>query len=432
MAHATAALLSMGDELTLGQRLNTNSRWLSERLVDAGITPVEHVTVPDDLDATVGTLQRLAGGVDLVISTGGLGPTADDLCREALARAANDTLVEDAQALAQITAWYGTRGRPMPEVNRVQALRPSRASILPNSRGTAPGLAARIGGCDVFCLPGPPGEMAAMFDAHVVPRLVPPIGRVVLTRAFHCFGIAESDLAVRLGRLMDRSRRTLVGTTASGGVVSIRIRYEGPAEASEREMEETSRAALAAAGPHCFGRDGVSLAEAVLSELRGRARTLAVVESCTGGLLGSMLTEVPGSSAVFIGGWVTYANELKVALGVPRETIGAHGAVSRQTAEAMARAGLAACSADYALAITGIAGPDGGTPEKPVGTVWISLAARNGEECAFESRRFALAGGDRTGVREWAARSAMMMLVLHLRGTSASPLLRQAEEHRTP
>ena len=424
----------MGDELTLGQRLDTNSRWLSARLLDLGIEVVEHVTVPDELEATVAAFRRLAVGVDLLISTGGLGPTADDLCRAALARATDDTLVEDSAALESVKRWFSGRGREMNAINRVQGQRPSRAACLSNERGTAPGLATRIGACDVFCLPGPPAEMSAMFEAHVRPRLVPAPGRTVRTHALHCFGIGESELAARLGPLMDRTRNPLVGTTASGGVVSIRVRYDATGSASDaaRAMDETVRAARAAAVPYCFGEGDTTLQQAVLSELRTRARTLAVAESCTGGLLGSKFTEVPGASAVFVGGWITYSNEMKSSqVGVPPSLIAAHGAVSHHTAEAMARGALDRAAADFALSITGVAGPDGGSPDKPVGTVWIALAARHGSDTPVVSRRFNMGGGDRQSVREWSARAAMMMLFLYLKGAATTKLLRQTEEHVT-
>jgi len=432
MAHVTAAILSMGDELTLGQRLDTNSKWLATRLLELGITTVEHTTVPDEMNAAVGAFVRLASVADVVISTGGLGPTADDLCRAAVASASEDTLVEDLDALNQISALFATRGRSMPAINRVQALRPTRGACLPNTRGTAPGLAARVRASEVFCLPGPPGEMTAMFEACVLPRLHPPPGRTVRTRALHCFGIGESDLATRLGPLMDRARNPLVGTTASGGVVSIRVRYEGSGPTAEADdaMDGTLRDARDAAAPYCFGEDDSTLAHAALEELRRRGQTLGTVESCTGGLLGAMLTEIPGCSDTFVGGWVTYSNALKTAMvGVEEATLAAHGAVSRETALAMARGGLERSRADHALAITGIAGPGGAVPEKPVGTVWIARASRGARP--EEARRFAMGGHDRQSVREWSARSAMMMLILHLRGGAPTKLLRQTEEYAT-
>ncbi len=421
----------MGDELTLGQKLDTNGQWLAQQLVDRGIVPVEHVTVPDDLDATVATLRRLASVVDVIISTGGLGPTADDLVREALARASDDVLVEDVESVRQIEGYFRGRGRSMSPLNRVQALRPSRGTSLRNGHGTAPGLFAKIGACDVFCMPGPPREMMPMFAASVVPVLRPVAGRAVLTRALHCFGIGESDLATRLGPLMERGRNPLVGTTASGGVVSIRIRYEGESDAAvaNAATEEAERAARVAGAPFLFGAGEDSLPSVVLDALKADGKTLAVVESCTGGLVGEMLTEIAGSSAAFVGGWITYSNELKKSLvGVPAELLESVGAVSAEVASAMAIGGVHRSGAGYAIAITGIAGPDGGSAAKPVGTVWIALAERsvggaNGEPSISDVRQFRM-GNDRRSVREWSARAALMMLWMRLRGVKA-PMLRE-------
>lgn len=430
--HVRAAILSMGDELTLGQKLDSNSQWLAQQLTARGIVPVEHVTVPDDLDATVATLRRLAGAVDVIVSTGGLGPTADDLVREALARASDDALVEDAGSVGQIEGYFRGRGRSMPALNRVQALRPSRGVSLRNDHGTAPGLSAKIGECDVFCTPGPPREMMPMFVASVGPKLRPMTGRIVLTRALHCFGIGESDLATRLGLLMERGRNPLVGTTASGGVVSIRIRYEGESNAAmaSAAMEETERAARAAGAPFLFGAEDDSLPSVVLEALKVGGKTLAVVESCTGGMVGEMLTEVAGSSAAFVGGWITYSNELKTSqVGVPAELLARFGAVSTEVASAMAVGGVHRSGAEFALAITGIAGPDGGSAAKPVGTVWIALAERVARDSAADGipiadvRQFRM-GNDRRSVREWSARAALMMLWMRLQGVKA-PMLRE-------
>lgn len=428
-AHATAAILSIGDELTLGQTLDTNSKWLSERLRDLGIVPVEHVTVPDDLPRHVGALRRLAGEVDLILCSGGLGPTADDLTREALARAAGDVLVEDDLALAQVESFFAARGRAMPPINRAQALRPSRGTSLSNLNGTAPGLFATIGACDVLCLPGPPGEMRPMFEQQVLPRLRPPVGRTVRTRAMHCFGIGESDLATRLGPLMRREAGeggVLVGTTASGGVVSVRMRYEGPIPAgrAEEAIDRIAADVRSVAGDFIFGSGDETLAGVVVAMLRSRGERLGVVESCTGGLLGAAITDVPGSSDVFAGGLVTYLDDLKVrSAGVPADVLAANGAVSSATAAAMAEGGLERLGTRHCLAITGIAGPGGATPGKPVGTVFIARARRGG---TTDVRRFAMAG-DRGAVREWSVRTALAMLRFHLAGLDAVKLLRQVD-----
>jgi len=426
-AHERAAILSIGDELMLGQTLDTNSQWLAACLRDLGIMSVEHVTVADDVDAHRDAIQRLAARVDVIISTGGLGPTADDLTRETMARVLGEPLVEDPLSLAQVEGWYVSRGREMPPINRVQALRPTSAVPLTNLFGTAPGLALVLpSGCDVFCLPGPPGEMKPMWQSGVMPRLRPPQGRTVRTRVLHCFGIGESDLATRLGELMDRSRVPLVGTTASGGVVSCRLRYEGPlgADQADAELAATAAQVRARAGAYIFGEGDTRLADAVIAAAKQRGETIGVVESCTGGLLGQLLTDVAGASSVFQGGLITYSNELKTLLaGVDPAILspGGPGAVSSQTAAAMAHGGLDRLGCAHCLAITGIAGPDGGTPAKPVGTVWITLASRGGGP---DVRQFRMTG-PRHAVRDWAAKSAMAMLWQRLSGGSPTPLLRQ-------
>lgn len=427
MATPKAAILSMGDELTLGQTLNSNSRWLAQRLLECAIVPVEHVTVPDDLDHTVRTLTRLAAEVDVIISTGGLGPTADDLCREALSRAMGSPLVEDGASLEQIKRYFKQRAREMPPANAVQALRPETAHAIRNDFGTAPGLVGAIGRCPVFCLPGPPREMMPMFENAVVPRL-PASGVTVRTRVLHTVGLGESDIAGRLGQLMDRSRNPLVGTTASGGIVSVRIRYEGPGPAATADgaVAETEKAVRAAVGDYVFGAGDQSLADAISTKLLDARASLCVVESCTGGLLGAMLTEVPGISRVLAGGWVTYSNTMKYQqVGVPPEVVQEFGAVSGECARAMAEGGLRSAGTDFCLSITGVAGPDGGTPEKPVGTVWIGVAWRDARrEVHSEGRHFKMSGG-RAEVREWSARSALALLYYRLVGRPQTRLLRE-------
>lgn len=423
-----SAIVSIGDELAIGQSLNTNSKWLSERLTEAGYAVVEHVTVPDDLGLLVGTLQRLCGACGTVLVSGGLGPTADDLTRDALAAVLGEALVEDAASLRAIETWFLKSNRTMPAQNRVQALRPPSGVHIANANGTAPGIHVTVQGTAVYCLPGPPSEMRPMFGQYLQPRLAPPGGRVIRTRIFQTLGMGESEVAQRLGALMARARNPLVGTTASGGIVSVRVRYEGTEapEVVERLMRETSGEVAQSVGDVVFADGGGTMAEIVIERLRSAGQRLAVVESCTGGMLGQAITAVAGSSDVFLGGWVTYSNALKTRLvGVPTEMLDAHGAVSGEVAAAMASGGLERSDGDFCLSITGVAGPGGGMPEKPVGTVWIGLASRGsdgGEE--VECRRF-LMRGERETVREWSVTSALGMLDLRMRGRSGTKLLRQ-------
>lgn len=415
-----AAILALGDELVLGQTTDTNSAWVAARLTERGVRVREHLTLPDDFDAITAALGRLIGTVDLIVTTGGLGPTADDLTRDVLAEVAGEDLVVDQTALEQIRAYFAGRGREMPPRNEVQAQRPRSARCLPNEHGTAPGLVTHIGGkesaggSDVLCLPGPPHELAPIFEREIGSVLRPDPGRTVAVRVIPTFGLGESSLADRLGELMSRDRNPLVGTTASQGVVTCRVRYEGPPQDAERALDETERAIRDRVGVAALrtGAGPEPLGAAVGELLRERGQTLGTVESCTGGLLGAMITFLPGSSDHYAGGAVTYADALKSGVvGVPDGLLREHGAVSAEVAQAMAGGGLGVTGADHALAITGIAGPAGGSPDKPVGTVWIALASRG--EARPDARRFLFAGG-REGVRVWAARSALGMLRLRL------------------
>ncbi|RMH13416.1 MAG: competence/damage-inducible protein A [Planctomycetota bacterium] len=418
--HVLAAVVAVGDELVLGQKLDTNSRWIADRLVLRGLDVAAHLTVPDDVDAISSAIRRFAERVELLILTGGLGPTADDLTRAALAAALDEQLVLDERALEQVRLWFTSRGREMPEQNRAQALRPQTARMLRNDHGTAPALHAILDNrCDIFCLPGPPHEMQPIFERDIEPTLRLPPERAVHTTVIHTFGRGESDVAAQLADLMDRSRNPLVGTTASLGVVSVRIRARGPDGPQRlRETESLVRTRLSE-----ILLDDESLAVDVLNRLKARQQTVATVESCTGGLVGEMLTSIPGSSQAFVGGLITYTNELKHRLAdVPHQVFETEGAVSKPCAIAMAEGGRAHCHADHAIAITGIAGPDGGTDAKPVGTVWIAVASEN---APTDARRF-LFKGSRQAIRTWSAATALGMLRLRLAGHNMR-LLNQQE-----
>lgn len=441
--HATASILSIGDELVRGQTLDTNSKWLADRLSLAGIEVVEHATVDDDERRIARALERLGAATDLIVVTGGLGPTADDLTRFSLARvlsggpdADRASLATDADSLEQLKTWFAGRGKPIPEANAVQALCPAGATMLANDNGTAPGLHAAIDrlACDVFCLPGPPRELQPMFARYIEPTLRGAGRGVSGVRLLLTFGLGESAVADPIGPLMDRDRPDrglpLIGTTASRGVVTCRIRHTATDETTLRDAldhaEDELRAIL---GPAVFDRrdpakgDDIDVTLALPATLidlcRDAGARLVTAESCSAGLLASMIADVPGASDVLSAGWLTYANEAKTSmLGVPADTIKAHGAVSSEVARAMASGALErGCDLDpavrFAAAITGIAGPGGGTEEKPVGTVWIAVADRVTGE--IDTRRF-LFKGNRLAVREWSARAAMGMVRLALLG----------------
>lgn len=458
---ATAAVLSIGDELTLGQTLDTNSAWLADRLFSVGVRVVEHATVDDDLGRMVGALRRLCGTADVVVCTGGLGPTADDLTREAIAALIGDRLVEDQEELRALDAWFSGRGG-MPERNRVQALRPTSGVCLANPNGTAPGLRVRArdrGGerdgsrsVEVFALPGPPHEMRPMFERFVEPVARGMVSGATRARLLLTFGLGESRIAELLGDLMDRDREgrglAVIGTTASLGVVTCRLRATACDGAAARVMLDDAEGAIrgrfeeAGVGGIVFDRRDLSpkeegggncgeirdaLPRAIVSALRGLGERVAVVESCTGGMLGEAITGIAGSSDVFVGGWQTYSNAMKQAMvGVPESVLDEYGAVSGECAVAMAwgalsRLGSHGIACEHALSVTGIAGPGGGSEAKPVGTVWVGLASRSGEGVEAGARRFLFRGG-REAVRGWSVRAALGMLRLRLTGETMTLL----------
>jgi nicotinamide-nucleotide amidase len=417
-----AIILSVGDELVLGQTVDTNSAWISQQLAAIGCGIVGHQTVGDDQLSIEKMIAQSVEGADVIILSGGLGPTDDDLTRQAIAAVLNAELVEDPRWTAEVQAFFARLGRQMPERNRIQSMIPRGAEMLWNTNGTAAGIKAEIprqsgaGAVTLFAVPGVPKEMKAMFARDVFPWVRQRSGgAAILSRTLHTFGLGESAVADRLGDLMARDRNPSVGTTVSGGIVSLRVnsRFSSEAEARER-LDATAAECRAAMGDIIFGEDEQNLGSVVARILLDHPQrpTVATAESCTGGITAKMLTDTPGSSAFFRYGWVTYANEAKTRLlGVPEETLKAYGAVSEQTVAAMVTGARERASSTYALSISGIAGPDGGTPEKPVGTVWFALAHPAG----VTARRFVLTG-DREMIRDRAAKMALTMLRFELLG----------------
>lgn len=406
----TACILSIGTELTLGQTVDTNSAWIAAALAALGVRTVHHATVPDEHDAIVRALREAAGRADLVVASGGLGPTEDDLTRAALAEVLGGSLVPDADSLAQIRAFFTARGRDMPPQNEVQALVPEGARPLANAVGTAPGLSAVIGTTAVCCLPGVPSELYAMFATHVAPAVRRSAGGgVILTRTLRTTGLPESEVGLRLRDLMTRGRNPEVGTTAALGLIGVRINATASsAEEARRLLDAADAEICARLGEAVFGRDEETLAHAVGALLIERGATVAVAESCTGGLVGALLTAVPGSSAYFRGGVVAYANEVKSdMLGVPASVLEREGAVSGAVAEALAAGVARLLATDYAVSITGVAGPGGGSPEKPVGLVYAGLHTPAGTTAA---RHMFGSDATRDAIRQRAAGAALNAL----------------------
>lgn len=378
-------LLTTGTELLLGTTQNTHGAWIGQRLLRVGLRVSRQITVPDG--EAVGRAMRigLEDGEALIV-TGGLGPTSDDLTREALAEVLGLEMIEDEAAMRAIEEFFASRQRVMAEANRKQAQAPVGADILNNPNGTAPGLylPPRLSGsfnCAVFLLPGPPRELYPMFEAEVVPRLkaLSGIEKVPEFLELKFAGIGESDFHQGIDDMLEAIPGLEHGYCARPGEVDLRLMGSA---ASIREAGEIVRGTF---GEELVSDDGANLEDVVVELLAKRGRTLAIAESCTGGLISSRITDVAGSSEVFRYGFVTYANEAKQELvGVSQDALRSYGAVSSPVARQMAEGALKAGEADIAVAVTGIAGPAGGSEEKPVGTVFLGLAERGRETQVYQ------------------------------------------------
>jgi nicotinamide-nucleotide amidase len=379
-----AEIIAIGSELASGQSLDTNSYWLSQQLTALGITIAFHTTLGDVLEDHLAVFENACTRADIVVMTGGLGPTQDDLTREALAQCAGVPLVEDAECLAAIAAMFARRNRVMSERNRVQALFPRGATPLPNPVGTAPGIWMQVDRATVACLPGVPHEMKLMFRDQVVPRLRQSglVNLITVHRKINLFGKGESEIEAQAMDLTARGRVPDVGITAHDSTISFRITATAPTEEEARLLiEPTAQLIYERYGSLVVGEGSDDVPEAVARELAAANATLATAESCTGGVVAQMITAIPGVSQSYLGGVVSYANEAKIEfLGVPSALIDNHGAVSPQVAAAMAEGVRTRLGADLGLATTGVAGPSGGTPEKPVGLVYLGLATSKGTQ----------------------------------------------------
>jgi nicotinamide-nucleotide amidase len=380
-------IINTGNELMLGLVLNTHEQWLCRQFADRGYIVSRQVAVPDTAPDIEQSVREALSRADLIIVTGGLGPTSDDLTRDAIARLLGKSLKEDAAVRAHIEKFFTDRKRRAPESTRVQALVPEGALVLSNPNGTAPGLAMEVrpnpfrsgqAASWLVMLPGPPRELKPMFADFVMPlveRSFPLADRFVC-RTLRTSGIGESVLQEKIERLMKPflDAGGELGYCARPGQVDLRLTRRGvDAEKLVGEAEAVLRRLLRA---HIFGTNDETLESVVVRLLTERKKTLALAESCTGGCIAHRLTNVPGASVVLRGGWVTYANEMKQKeVGVSEAALAEHGAVSEVVARQMAEGARRAGESDYAIAVTGIAGPGGGTPEKPVGTVFIALAS---------------------------------------------------------
>ena len=424
-----ASIVTIGNEILSGQTVDTNAAHLSTKLLSTGVPVVSSYVVRDEIDAIVRGLELASDDADVILTTGGLGPTDDDLTRQAFAKFLGVELELQDELLEHIQKFFAARDRQMPERNKIQAYIPAGAKAIANI-GTAPGIMAVLDSRSsildsrpassnqyqasrlLIALPGVPPEMKWMFRESVAAELKRfAAGQAVVVKKIKCFGAGESTIAEMLGTMMQRGRNPLINCTVSSGIITLHIIAtaddEKEAERMARKDEKSLQKTL---GELVYGRADESLAGVVAERLSRRKKTLAVAESCTGGLVSKLLTDIPGASEYFKSGWITYSNEAKTGeLGVPAGLIEKYGAVSEQIARAMAQGARKKAGTDYAIGITGIAGPGGATEQKPVGLVYIGVDYENG--CDIKR---CLLSGNRQFIRLRAAQTAVNMLRLKL------------------
>ncbi len=400
-------LVTIGTEILLGHTVDTNSAFLGAQLAALGFRVSCRTSVPDDAAAIRDAVGQALDRSRLVLTTGGLGPTSDDITKHVVAEMLGMPLQFDETTWSLLLARYAKLGRAPAESNRSQAMVPVGATVLPNQWGTAPGLWLEGPRGVVIMLPGVPHEMTRLMQHEVAPRLVRLGGSPVASRVLRTSGVAESTLAEAVAHL----EATLAPLTIAylPGVAGVDLRltsWDAPPDTARARLDEGIARLHAVAGRWAWGTDADDLAACVLDLARNAGDTIAVAESCTGGLVAGRLTDIPGSSDVFLGGVIAYAYAAKEQLlGVPADMLRQHGAVSAEVAEAMARAVAVRLGASIAVAITGIAGPAGGTPEKPIGTVWLAFVRRD----RVSSRKMVF-GGTRPEVRARAVAAALMGL----------------------
>lgn len=405
-----ACIISTGTELLLGSTVDSNCMFLSQKLSDLGVRVIARFTVGDNHEQIKNAFINALKLADLVICSGGLGPTLDDLTKEIACEVAGCQMELVEEEVKHLQEYFARRKRKMPEANLKQALFPREAIILKNSKGTAPGMYLKRDGKVLVLLPGPPREMQAMYLQEVQTLLKSDFtlnDKQSASCTIKVMGPGESQVDEMLMDIINEPRGCSIALLARDGEVHIKVTAEGENSwHSKKILREISERIENTMDKCVFGHDEETLTEVVAQLLMGKGKRLVVAESCSGGLLAQMITDLPGSSGYFWGSVTSYSNEAKVKfLGVKEETLATHGAVSPETAEEMASGILSKSECDFSLAITGIAGPDGGNVDKPVGLVYIALAT--GEACVVKEMHFA---GGRDAIRMLSAKTALDML----------------------
>ena len=402
-----AEIVAVGTELLMGQVLNTDAQYIARRLSELGVTLHRQVVVGDNPARIREAIHTAIGRADVVITTGGLGPTADDITKETCAEALGLPMERNPEAERQVRGWFERNNYPMTENNLRQADFAKGAIILENHNGTAPACIVEKDGKAVINLPGPPRELMPLFAESVAPYLARRSGAVIVSRYMRVFGMGESAVESRLHDMMENSLNPTVAPYCSTGEVqlrlTVRVAHESEAAALLDPAEKEIRARLGGGVYAVTDDPEYSMEQALVKALCAAKKTMVTAESCTGGMIASKIVNVSGASDVFLEGCVTYSNAAKMrTLGVKVETLEKYDAVSRETALEMAEGARRRADADYAVSVTGLAGPGGGTPEKPVGTVWLGLATREGVEA-----RLLQLHGNRERIRTLAALNAM-------------------------
>lgn len=402
----TVAILSIGTELTRGEIVNTNASWLAASLTGAGFVVATVEVVPDEIPRIVEALRRLGGVHRFVICTGGLGPTTDDLTAAAAAHSVGATLARDESSLLAIKRRVEARGGTMNRAQEKQADLPAGAEVLPNGDGTAPGFAIELGAAVAYFLPGVPREMKRMFDEQVLARIRPAASSTTQQIRLRTYGLGESLLGMKLEGVEEAFPGVVLGYRAHMPEVDVKVVAHGATQSAARDLAHRAAAEVRTRlGDVIYGDGDDDFPEVVGRAVRGRGYRLALAESCTGGLITHLLTSYPASDYL-IGAAVTYANSAKTRLlGVSEDTLRGHGAVSGEVAADMAEGARRLCEVDIALAVTGIAGPTGGTSDKPVGLVYWAVAHPGGT--VVRDRIFP---GDRREIQVRAAYAAMDLL----------------------
>lgn len=402
-----AEIVAVGTELLMGQVLNTDAQYIARRLSELGVTLHRQVVVGDNPARIREAIHTAIGRADVVITTGGLGPTADDITKETCAEALGLPMERSPEAEKQVRGWFERNNYPMTENNLRQADFAKGAIILENHNGTAPACIVEKDGKAVINLPGPPRELMPLFAESVAPYLARRSGAVIVSRYMRVFGMGESAVESRLHDMMENSLNPTVAPYCSTGEVqlrlTVRVAHESEAAALLDPAEREIRARLGNVVYAVTDDPEYSMEQALVKALCAAKKTMVTAESCTGGMIASKIVNVSGASDVFLEGCVTYSNAAKMrTLGVKAETLERFDAVSRETALEMAEGARRRADADYAVSVTGLAGPGGGTPEKPVGTVWLGLATREGVQA-----RLLQLHGNRERIRTLAALNAM-------------------------